>query len=351
MTSFERIQSALNGKTLDRVPICGWRHFPLTDIDAENFIRTTISFTDYCRWDIVKIMSNPHYISDIFGAEIVFSKKSDLWKGEYKRYPVRNVNDINTLRVQDISNPVIRREIDIARGVAAQFKNKVPSVTTVFSPLMSFQEMTKCLDPGPTVEFVHNHPKELYRALEIITQTIINLLDAQIEAGVDGVFFATPFVTDILTDSEYDSFCKEYDSRVLEHIKDKTWFNILHVHGNRGLKWNRVLDYPVQAFNWENVVSGIPAEELSSAADVRKLTNKVLITGLDRNNDFQQFDYDGRALKNCFRERLEEFVQQTGDSRIVFAPGCALPLTVDIFAYSLISNAAEEFGPIKSDHD
>jgi uroporphyrinogen decarboxylase len=138
--------------------------------------------------------------------------------------------------------------------------------------------------------------------------------------------------------------CGEYDLRVLEHLKDKTWFNVLHVHGNRGLKFKRLLDYPVQAFNWENVAAGIPGEELASVAEVRTLTDKVLITGLDQGNDFPEFHYDREALKNRYRERLEAVIRQSGDKRIVFAPGCAMNMSVNHYAYSLISDAVNEMG-------
>jgi uroporphyrinogen decarboxylase len=317
---------------------------PLTDTNPEDFIRATISFTDYCRWDFIKIMSNAHFISSVFGADIDFSRNPEQWKGNYLRYPIRNLEDAKNLTIQDSTNPVIQREIRIVQGIRERYQGLVPAIATVFSPLMSFQEMTRCADPEPTLEFVRQHPGELDRALEVITGTIINMVDAQIAAGADGIFFATQFATDILSDSEFDRFCRKYDLRVLEHIKDKTWFNVLHVHGNRGLKFKRLLDYPIQAFNWENTAAGIPQDELSSVAELRALTDKVLITGLDQDNDFLEFHYDREGLKKRYRERLETILRQSGDKRVIFGPGCAMNMSVNHFAYSLISDVVNELG-------
>jgi uroporphyrinogen decarboxylase len=346
MNSTERIRALINKEPFDRVGVAGWVHMPLTDTNPEDFIRATVSFTDYCRWDFIKIMSNAHFISSVFGAEIDFSRDPGQWKGNYLRYPIRNLEDAKNITVQDDSNPIIQREVQIVKGIGERYRGLVPAIATVFSPLMSFQEMTRCGDSGPTLEFVRHHPGELRRALEVITKTIINMTDAQIAAGADGVFFATPFATDILSDAEFDSFCREYDLRVLEHIKNKTWFNVLHVHGNRGLKFKRLLDYPVQAFNWENAAVGIPDEELSSVTVVREFVDKVLITGLDKDNDFQEFHYDREALKKRYRERLETVIRQSGDKRVIFGPGCAMNMKVNHYVYSLISDVVNEAGRI-----
>lgn len=344
MNSAERIRALINKEPFDRVGVAGWVHMPLTDTNPEDFIRATISFTDYCRWDFIKIMSNAHFISSVFGAEIDFSREPGQWKGNYLRYPIRNLEDAKNLTVQDNSNPTIQREIRIVKGIRERYRGLVPAIATVFSPLMSFQEMTRCAESGPTLEFIRHHPNELRLALETITETIINMVDAQIAAGADGVFFATQFATDILSEAEFDRFGREYDLRILEHIKNKTWFNVLHVHGNRGLKFKWLLDYPVQAFNWENVAVGIPKEELSSVAMVRALTDKVLITGLDQDNDFLEFHYDREALKKRYRERLEMVIRQSGDKRIIFGPGCAMNMKVNHYAYSLIGNVVNEPG-------
>jgi uroporphyrinogen decarboxylase len=346
MNSAERIRALINRDPFDRVGVAGWVHMPLTDTNPEDFIRAAVSFTDYCRWDFIKIMSNAHFISSVFGAEIDFSRDPEQWKGDYLRYPIRNLEDAKNITVQDDSNPTIQREVQIVKGIRERYRGLIPAIATVFSPLMSFQEMTRCGDSGPTLEFVRHHPGELRLALEVITKTIINMTDAQIAAGADGVFFATQFATDILSDAEFDGFCREYDLRVLEHIKNKTWFNVLHVHGDRGLKFKRLLDYPVQAFNWENAAAGIPEKELSSVAAVRELTDKVLITGLDKDNDFPEFHYDREALKKRYRERLETVIRQSGDKRVIFGPGCAMNMKVNHYVYSLISDVVDEFGRI-----
>ncbi len=56
--------------------------------------------------------------------------------------------------------------------------------------------------------------------------TNLNFLDGLLAADIDGIFLA--------------------------YIKGKTWFNLLHVHGDKHLLFDQCLDYEVQAFNWED---------------------------------------------------------------------------------------------------
>lgn len=343
MNSRERIRAMVDKKSFDRIGVAGWIHMPLVDTNVNDFVRATISFTDYCQWDFIKVMANAHYISHIFGGEIDFSRNPQSWAGTYRKYPIRSAKDASNLTVQERDNPVIIREAEIAKGLTSHYKGTVPVVATAFSPLMSFQEMLRCNQHAPTLEFLHEHPKELHHALDVITQTSINLLDAQIDAGVDGSFFATQFANDLLTDAEFEEFCRPYDYRILEHIAKRTWFNILHVHGDWGLKFNRVADYPVQALNWENTPKNVPPAKTASVRDVRNLTDKVLIAGLDQQYDFYNSNYDRKAIKAVYAERLEKAVSESGDHRFIFAPGCTLPQNVDRFVFSLMKDVVQEY--------
>ena len=74
--------------------------------------------------------------------------------------------------------------------------------------------------------------------------------------GADGVFFASQTANEgYLTRAEYQEFAKKYDLVVLDAAKGRSWFNILHLHGEK-VMFDEVLDYPVQALNHHDREAG-----------------------------------------------------------------------------------------------
>lgn len=345
MNSTERIKALLENKPFDKIGISGWLHMPLVDRNPDDYVRAEIAFRDYQRWDFIKIMTNPHQLSEAYGGVIEFSRDPKILFGKFIKYPISSPADAASLRVLDRSNLILLREAGVTRKLRAHYQGTVPLLATIFSPLMGFQEMFgPPFDPAPLREFMRLHRDELHHALNAITETLINFADAHIEAGADGIFIATQFASELLSQEEFAEFSRPYDLRILNHIKDKTWFNLLHVHGNKNLAFDRVLDYPVQAINWENASETVPEQQLTSITKLRSLTDKLLITGIAHNDDFHNGAYDREKTKEILTKRLKLALEESGDGRIIFAPGCGLPQDLDYFPFSLISEVAEEFG-------
>ncbi|MNC45266.1 methylcobalamin:coenzyme M methyltransferase [compost metagenome] len=209
---------------------------------------------------------------------------------------------------------------------------------------MWFQEIFSCAQQQPTIRLMREHGEELDHALRAITATSIHYLSQLVEGGVDGIFFATQYARDLITDEEFNRFCRPYELEILDYLQGKTWFNMLHVHGDANLNFNRILDYPVQALNWETSTANVPKEQLTSFRELRQLTDKVFIGGIDQTTDFYVEDYDRTKLKANLERRLEQAIAENGSNRFVFAPGCTLPMDVNHYAFTLIQEVAEESG-------
>ena len=88
--------------------------------------------------------------------------------------------------------------------------------------------------------------------------------------------------------------------------------------------------------------------KLTSVREVRKMyPDKVLIGGIDQHNDFVNTDNDREAIKAVLRNRLLTAMEECGDGRFIFAPGCALPLDVDRYVFTLMDEVVEEEGTVK----
>ena len=51
----------------------------------------------------------------------------------------------------------------------------------------------------------------------------------------------------------------------------------------------------------------------------------------------------GQEVLDRFRRRVERAAQESGDNRLIFAPGCSLPLDIDEETVHLLRVAADEY--------
>lgn len=341
MNSRQRLQAMVNNEPVDRVGVSGWLHMSMVDRNPKDFANATISFTEYNGWDFIKVMSNGHYFAEAFGADITFSKDPTEWSGHVHNYPINHPKDFENLRVLDPKKGVLAREIEAIKRIVEHFKGEVPVLATVFTPLTWAQEMTSSTRPGPTQAAMKYNPKELCKGLEVISETNIRFLEELIKAGIDGIFYATQFATrDVITPEQHAEFARKYDLPALEFIKDKTWFNMLHIHYSKNLMFKEHADYPVQAINWED--KGVSDEERTSITTARALTDKVLIGGIEQHHDFYNADNDRESIKALLKDRLVSSLKECGDKKFIFAPGCSLPMDVDGYVFTLMKEVVEE---------
>lgn len=348
MNSRERLKALVEHKPVDRAGVAGWLHMPLVDRNIKDFARATISFTDYCGSDFIKIMSNGHYMAEAYGADIEFSKNPKYWFGNFRKYPILNPKDVENLPVLDPSQGVLHREVSLAKEIICHYKGEIPALATIFTPITWIQELSSTLNPTSTIELMKYHKKELHKGLEAMLETNLKFLDELIKVGIDGIFLANQFaMKDIITSEQYDEFCTPYDTAILDHIKDKTWFNMLHMHGNKNLWFEKCLNYNVQAFNWENCPAGVSEGEISSITEVRAVTDKIIIAGIDQNLDFYNANNDRNSIKDVLRKRLMVALEESNFNSFIFAPGCTLPLDVDRYVYTLMKEIVEEEGLLR----
>lgn len=347
MTPAERVKATLEGASVDRIPVTGWLHMPMVDRNVRDFTKATIDFTDNNSWDLVKLMSNGHYFAEAYGAEIRWRNDPKEWSGEILRYPVSTAKDAAELPViKPYENRVFTRELDIARNVCDHYKGRVPVLATVFTPMTWLQEMIHSCHIGPALKLAMEDPEATHKALDALLETNLMLMDEFMNVGVDGFFIATQFGSKAMVSKEFrEEFCRPYDLAMMERIKDRTWFNMLHIHYCEDLAIEEFVDYPgVQAINWENCTRIPDMSRLISVRQVREMTDKVLMGGIDQHNDFVSPANDREEIKDRLRRRLETALTECGDHKFIFAPGCALPLDVDRYVFTLMLEVVEEFG-------
>ena len=294
MTATERIRRMVEGRPVKEIGASGWLHSPGADRDsAQVFSSEIIRMTDYSRWDVIKIMPNGVYTQEAYGSDIeYFSGELSPEDLKAKRvfqihnYLIQAPRQMEAFPVLDVAkNRVFQREIANVKALADHYQGTVPILPTIFTPMHCIPEFVGGIDKARW--YYENHPEAVDKMLHALVQTELQLVDAYIDAGADGFFFAQRYSNaDILSEAEFERFARPYDEMLLEHIKDRTWFNMIHVHGARNFFWNQFKTYNVQAISWENTPLQIPEEDRATVAKVRKITDKVLVTGTDQFHDF-----------------------------------------------------------------
>ncbi|MED4224552.1 uroporphyrinogen decarboxylase family protein [Neobacillus cucumis] len=93
---------------------------------------------------------------------------------------------------------------------------------------------------------------------ERLTEVTANIIEEYVKAGVDGIFYSSQFANDLVFTPElYKHFGVPSDLKAFEPAIGKTWFNMMHFHGHTNLFFDLVKDYPMEAFNWEDIQTGI----------------------------------------------------------------------------------------------
>ena len=349
ITHTQRVKAALEGKMLDRPAFAAWGpHMNLVDRNAKDFARATIDYQNAHHFDFIKVMPNGMYFPEAFGQKL---KDADFILDEtWQNVQVNAINDPHEwakLKVPSMKEGVFAREIEAVKRIADYFQGDVPVLPTVFSPFIWMGEMTGGFFRQDTIVAHFKYSEKYARiGLEIVNET-----NELLKAGADGFFLGYQAgMAGLMGKEMFEEYGKKYDIQNINKIKDKTWFNMAHIcHGDAALsEW--FLDYPVEAFNWADQYP-----EHHSLGEMRKLTDKVLIGGLNHsdNGSYKDLsimikspsDLSGSnrdMIKAHIKKKVYDAVEQAGPKLIV-SGGCGWGLG-SLPRFSLWEEVMEEVG-------
>lgn len=299
------------GREVDRVPVSAWQHFPLEDTTAEGQVRIFLSFQEKYDWDFIKMMFRSTFMFEDWGCTFGdYQRPLGYWLPA--KLAVNSPADWKKLSVLDPQRGVLGEMLQVVAAVAAQAGPEVFSLATVFCPFMVARQLT-----GDRIrQDLADNPRELHEGLEVITETVIRFAGACLQAGANGVFFATQSAsTDFMSVAQYREFGHPYNLRVLESFADRCEFTMLHICG-QNLMFDEFLDYPVHAYNWDDQVTA------PSLQEARDKTGKCLIGGINKMGVLRT-----GAPADVQRE-AQRALDAVGPRGFILAPGCGIPMDV-----------------------
>src|SRR5258708_3030702 len=260
----ERVDAALRGDQVDRVPASMWGHDFEREWNPHSLAEAMVeNFTRY-DWDYMKVNPRASYHVEGWGVKV---------------HPSRE-------------------------------KYKAP----IFWPL-GIAKYLVGNKSEPVLQTIHEDRSAMHTALRAITETFINYAIACLEEGASGIFYATNgWATEgMLTADQYREFGEQYDLEFLDAIKSRSKFNILHNCGSH-IYFDLLETYPVQAINWAATLEGNP-----DLREGKLRSDKAVMGGISEKTVLKN------GSPEQVREEVEKALELTGGRFFLLAPGCSLP--------------------------
>ncbi len=307
---WERVQAAVRGQVPLKVPYSLWRHFYDMEASAEGLAQAMVDWVHRYDFDFLKINPRAEYHSEVWGATYEYSKEQEV-KHKRVSYPVRSRHDWHKVGPRRATDGSLGEQLQAIKLITRQLGKERPVIETVFSPLSVAADLTE--DDDAMVRFLREEPELVHGALRAIAETLANFVVECLNAGVDGIFFATTTWArgDRLTRDEYDSFGRPYDLQVLSAASGAP-FNVLHVCGPQSYLVE-LSDYPVHAINWAATDPSNPrvwAFKVPGKASVGGISNKALTV----------------ASPNTILAEAKEVLNKTRGRGIIIAGDCTIPV-------------------------
>ena len=313
MNKIERVDAALKGEPVDRVPISFWGHNYLKEWSAEGLAEAMLENFRTYGWDYMKVNPRASYHVEDWG--VTLERTTDPNHGHrMTNWPVREPGDWRRLRPLDPDRGALGEQIQALRQIRDGLAGAAYFIQTIFSPL-SVAKYLVGNQSGPVQTTIQDNPDALRAALDVITETFTHYAQATLEVGASGVFFATTgwASSDMLTEEQYRRFGIDYDLRVAGAFAGKAPFNVLHNCGEH-IYFDLLADYPVEAISWAATLPGNP-----TLAEGKERTTKAVMGGVSEKTTLP----DGTPEQ--VDDEVRRAIKETGGRRVLIAPGCSIP--------------------------
>ncbi len=308
MNKRERVYAALEGEDVDRIPLSLWRHFHKQDQTPTGLASATLAFYKKYDFDLIKLTPSGFYAIEDWGAQVILSK-DDNQPPTLKRPVIRKPEDWRNLTTLSTTTGSYGRALEAVKLLTSQLdKDDAPVLMTVFSPLTIAYKLAG----DALLDHLEDHATDVHIGLATIAETTSRFADVVLEAGADGIFFASQLSrADMLTEKMCQAFVIRYDLIALERVKLQPVPLVLHLHGANP-HFTSINQYPAHAVSWHNHETG------PTIGEALNLTDKTLFTGLDLDN-LENGDPDEVIAQ------AKEAIEQTGGKRLILAPACVIP--------------------------
>ena len=230
LSKLERVNAALRGEAVDRVPVSAWRHFLDEEHDPVRLAEVSLRHFNEFDWDWLKVNPRATYYAEAWGNRYDLSSTPQIIP-PLTEGPLQRPSDLAKITALPPTSGVFDEHLQLTRLIRKGIGH-AHFLQTIFSPLsvLSFltarpegdrlEDFAKAQNEGIR-HFIHENPQGAHEALNNIASTLAQYAAAVIEAGASGIFFAIVKLArqGVLTEAEFAEFGKPYDLQVLKAIQ------------------------------------------------------------------------------------------------------------------------------------
>jgi uroporphyrinogen decarboxylase len=307
MNKRERLVAAFQRAPVDRPPVALWRHFPGDDLHAPTHAARVAEFQRKFDLDFVKVTPAAGYPAEMFGAQLEDAHNREGTRNYLTRV-VNGADDWRKIHALTPLNPVWQRELFTLELIRRDLPRDAPILQTIFSPSYT----ARSLAGERFLADVREHPDAVLSALDAIAETTARFARDCLEHGADAIFFATQLAArDGLTRDEYRVFGEKFDRVVLDAVKERAEFILLHVHG-LDIYFDLFTTYPAQAINWHD------RRTAPTLHDAQTQFPGAVVGGIDEWNTL------AAGTPEAIRAEIRDAVQQTNGRGLIVSAGCVM---------------------------
>lgn len=313
MNKKERVDAALRGDPVDRLPASVWGHDFEREWSAQSLAEAMVeNFTRY-DWDYMKV--NPRASYHVEGWGVKVRPSGEKYKAPIiEDTPVKSASDWRRLRPLEPDQGVLGEQLYALRLINHSIGYEAYFVQTIFCPLGVAKYLVGN-KAEPVLQTIREDRAAMHAALRVISETFINYAIACFEEGASGIFYATSgwAAEGLLTPDQYREFGEQYDQEILDVIKGRGKFNILHNCGTH-IYFDLLASYPVHAINWAATLEGNP-----DLLEGKKRSGKAVMGGISEKTTLKS------GTPDQVGEEVEKALEMTGGRHFLLAPGCSIP--------------------------
>jgi uroporphyrinogen decarboxylase len=313
MNKKERVDAALRGDQVDRIPASMWGHDFEREWSAQSLAEAMVeNFTRY-DWDFMKV--NPRACYHVEGWGVKVRPSGEKYVAPiFEDSPIKNSSDWKRIRPLEPDQGVLAEQLHALQLINHAIGFDAYFVQTIFCPL----GVAKYLAGNKSEPVLHTLREDraaMHAALRVITETFTAYAIACLEQGASGIFYATNgwASKSMLTADQYREFGEQYDLEFLDAIKSRSKFNILHNCGTN-IYFDQLAKYPVQAVSWDAMAEGNP--DLRTG---KMRSGQAVMGGINQKSTLQH------GTPAQVREEVANAIELTGGEHFLLAPGCSIP--------------------------
>ncbi len=256
-----------------------WRHFYEHEFSLPAYVQATALFYETYQWDFLKLNPRSTYYVEAWGAR--FEPSGDALTGpRMVSTPIQSLADWpRVVRPIPATEGVWAEQLEAIRQVRARLGPEVPLLQTVFAPIeVCSRFLPRKEDLAP---LLRTHPSLFHEVFQVITEVLTGFTLACLEAGADGIFFATQWATESVPDEVFRTFERQYDLALLRAVRRRAQWVVLHVCGTQSRVLD-MLDYPTDMVHWDWVGGSNPTPDVVESRTPQAIVGGLLGRGLLR---------------------------------------------------------------------